>query len=116
MGEHGDGVEGNSPTRNSSAPCQKGEQFDFCKSLHWPSSIDGGGPGGAGRAAAGADGVAPVRGKLNQAVAALDSGAGAPVSLLQAVSGCVPAADRMDEVTVQLTRRLDRPVPSTVLW
>jgi hypothetical protein len=45
-------------------------------------------------------------GNLNQAVAALNSAAGAPVWLLQAVSGCARAADRMDEVTVQLTRRL----------
>ncbi len=43
---------------------------------------------------------------LNQAVAALKSGAGAPVWLLQAVSGCARAADRMDEVMVQLPRRL----------
>ena len=43
---------------------------------------------------------------LNQAVAALHSGAGAPVWLLQAVSGCACAADRMDAVTVQLSRRL----------
>ena len=43
---------------------------------------------------------------LNQAVAALNSGAGAPVWLLQAVAGCARAAERMDEVTVQLTRRL----------
>ena len=44
---------------------------------------------------------------LNQAVAALNSGAGAPVWLWQAVSGCVRAAERMDEATVLLTRRLD---------
>lgn len=43
---------------------------------------------------------------LNQAVAALNSGAGAPVWLLQAVSGCARASDRMDQVTVVLTRRL----------
>jgi len=43
---------------------------------------------------------------LNQAVAALNSGAGAPVWLLQAVSGCARAAGRVDEVTVQLSRRL----------
>ena len=40
---------------------------------------------------------------LNQAVAALNSGAGAPVWLLQAVSGCARASDRMDQVTVVLT-------------
>ena len=43
---------------------------------------------------------------LNQVVAALNSGAGAPVWLLQAVSGCARAAERMDEATVALTRRL----------
>jgi hypothetical protein len=43
---------------------------------------------------------------LNQAVAALNSGAGAPVWLLQAVSGCARASDRLDQVTVVLTRRL----------
>jgi hypothetical protein len=43
---------------------------------------------------------------LNQAVAALNSGAGAPVWLLQAVSGCARASDRMDQATVVLTRRL----------
>ena len=43
---------------------------------------------------------------LNQAVAALNSGAGAPVWLLQAVSGCARAAERVDEATVALTRRL----------
>jgi hypothetical protein len=43
---------------------------------------------------------------LNQAVAALNTGAGAPVWLLQAVSGCARAAERVDEVTVQLSRRL----------
>ena len=43
---------------------------------------------------------------VNQAVAALNSGADAPVWLLAAVSGCVRAADRIDEVTVELTRRL----------
>ena len=43
---------------------------------------------------------------LNQAVAALNSGAGAPVWLLQAVSGCVRASERMDRATVELSRRL----------
>jgi hypothetical protein len=43
---------------------------------------------------------------LNQAVAALNSGAGAPVWLLQAVSGCTRAAERMDRATVELSRRL----------
>jgi len=43
---------------------------------------------------------------LNQAVAALNSGAGAPVWLHQAVHGCAAAAGRIDEVTVTLTRRL----------
>ena len=43
---------------------------------------------------------------LNQAVAALNSGAGAPVWLLQAVSGCARASERMDRVTVELSRRL----------
>ena len=43
---------------------------------------------------------------LNQGVAALNSGAGAPVWLLQAVGGCVRASDRMDAVTVVLARRL----------
>jgi len=43
---------------------------------------------------------------LNQAVAALNSGGGAPVWLLQAVSGCARASQRMDEATVVLTRRL----------
>lgn len=43
---------------------------------------------------------------LNQAVAALHSGAGAPVWLLQAVSGCARASERMDQATVALTRRL----------
>lgn len=41
---------------------------------------------------------------LNQAVAAFNSGAGAPVWLLQAVAGC--AADGVDAVTVMLARRL----------
>jgi hypothetical protein len=43
---------------------------------------------------------------LNQAVAALNSGAGAPVWLLQAVSGCARASDRMDRATVELSHRL----------
>ena len=43
---------------------------------------------------------------LNQAVAALNSGAGAPVWLLQVVSGCARAAERIDDATVQLNRRL----------
>jgi hypothetical protein len=43
---------------------------------------------------------------LNQAVAALNSGGEAPVWLLQAVSGCARASQRMDEATVVLTRRL----------
>ena len=43
---------------------------------------------------------------LNQAVAALHSGAGAPLWLLQAVGGCVRAAERMDQATVVLSRRL----------
>ena len=43
---------------------------------------------------------------LNQAVAVLHSGAGAPVWLLQAVSGCERASERMDRATVELSRRL----------
>jgi hypothetical protein len=43
---------------------------------------------------------------VNQAVAALNSGGQAPVWMLAAVSGCARAADRIDEVTVELTRRL----------
>lgn len=43
---------------------------------------------------------------LNQAVTALNSGVGAPVWLLQAVSGCARASERIDEATVVLTRRL----------
>lgn len=43
---------------------------------------------------------------VNQAVAALNSGAGAPVWLLAAVSGCVRSSDRIDDVTVELARRL----------
>ena len=45
-------------------------------------------------------------GNLNQAVAALNSGAGAPVWLLQPVSGCARASERMDRATVVLSRRL----------
>jgi hypothetical protein len=54
-----------------------------------------------GRTALGRYGV-----NLNQAVAALNSGAGAPVWLLQAVSGCARASERMDRATVELSRRL----------
>ncbi len=43
---------------------------------------------------------------LNQAVAALNSGAGAPVWLLQAVAGCARAAEGVDALTVTLARRL----------
>ncbi len=43
---------------------------------------------------------------LNQAVAALNSGVGAPVWLLQAVSGCARASERMDRASVELSRRL----------
>lgn len=43
---------------------------------------------------------------LNQAVAALNSGGGAPVWLLQAVSGCARASERIDEATVVVTRRM----------
>jgi hypothetical protein len=54
-----------------------------------------------GRTALGRYGV-----NLNQAVAALNSGVGAPVWLLQAVSGCARASERMDRATVVLSRRL----------
>lgn len=54
-----------------------------------------------GRTALGRYGV-----NLNQAVAAVNSGAGAPVWLLQAVSGCARASERMDRATVVLSRRL----------
>lgn len=54
-----------------------------------------------GRTALGRYGV-----NLNQAVAALNSGVGAPVWLLQAVSGCARASERMDQATVVLSRRL----------
>jgi len=43
---------------------------------------------------------------LNQAVAALHNGAGAPVWLLQAVAGCARAADGVDALTATLARRL----------
>jgi hypothetical protein len=43
---------------------------------------------------------------LNQAVAALNSGLGAPVWLLQAVSGCARASERMDRASVVVSRRL----------
>ena len=43
---------------------------------------------------------------LNQAVAALNSGVGAPVWLLQAVSGCARASDQLDRATIELSRRL----------
>jgi hypothetical protein len=43
---------------------------------------------------------------LNQAVAALHSGGPTPVWLLQAVAGCVRATDRVDALTVKITRRL----------
>ncbi len=43
---------------------------------------------------------------VNQAVAALNSGDGAPVWLLAAVSGCVRSSERIDDVTVELARRL----------
>lgn len=43
---------------------------------------------------------------LNQAVAAFNSGAGAPVWLLQAVAGCDRAADGVDAITATLARRL----------
>jgi hypothetical protein len=43
---------------------------------------------------------------LNQAAAALNSGAGAPVWLLQAVAGCARAADGVDAVSARLARRL----------
>jgi hypothetical protein len=43
---------------------------------------------------------------LNQAVAAMHSGAGAPVWLLQAVAGCARAADGVDALTANLARRL----------
>jgi hypothetical protein len=36
----------------------------------------------------------------------VNSGAGAPVWLLQAVSGCARASERMDRASVVLSRRL----------
>ena len=54
-----------------------------------------------GRTALGRYGV-----NLNQAVAALNSGAGAPAWLLQAVSGCARASERLDRASVELSRRL----------
>ena len=54
-----------------------------------------------GRTALGRYGV-----NLNQAVAALNSGVSAPVWLLQAVSGCARASERMDQASVVLSRRL----------
>jgi hypothetical protein len=52
-----------------------------------------------GRTALGRYGV-----NQNQAVAALNSGVGAPVAL-QAVSGCARASERMDRASVVLSRR-----------
>lgn len=43
---------------------------------------------------------------VNQAVAALNSGVGAPIWLQQAVAGCDRAVDRVDDVTLFLARRL----------
>lgn len=43
---------------------------------------------------------------LNQALTVLHQGEGAPVWLLSAVAGCARAADRVDALTVQLSRRL----------
>jgi hypothetical protein len=43
---------------------------------------------------------------LNQAVAAMHSGADAPAWLLQAVAGCARAADGVDALTAALSRRL----------
>lgn len=43
---------------------------------------------------------------VNQAVAALNSGVGAPVWLQQAVTGCDRAVGRVDDVTLLLARRL----------
>lgn len=54
-----------------------------------------------GRTALGRYGV-----NLNQAVAAMNSGVGAPVWLLQAVSGCARASERMDRASVVVSRRL----------
>lgn len=43
---------------------------------------------------------------LNQAVTVLHRGEGAPVWLLSAVAGCARATDRVDALTVELSRRL----------
>jgi hypothetical protein len=43
---------------------------------------------------------------LIQAVSVLHQGEGAPVWLLSAVAGCVRATERVDALTVQLSRRL----------
>ena len=43
---------------------------------------------------------------INQGIAALNSGAGAPVWLRQAVAGCDRAVCRVDDVTLLLSRRL----------
>lgn len=43
---------------------------------------------------------------VNQAVAALNSGVGAPIWLQQAVAGCDRAVSRVDDVTLLLARRL----------
>ncbi len=43
---------------------------------------------------------------VNQAVAALNSGVGAPVWLQQAVAGCDRAVGRVDDITLLLARRL----------
>ena len=43
---------------------------------------------------------------VNQGIAALHSGAGAPVWLRQAVAGCDRAVGRVDDVTLFLSRRL----------
>lgn len=43
---------------------------------------------------------------VNQAVAALHSGVGAPIWLQQAVAGCDRAVGQVDDVTLLLARRL----------
>jgi len=43
---------------------------------------------------------------INQGIAALNSGAGAPVWLRQAVAGCDRAVGRLDDVTLLLSHRL----------
>ena len=43
---------------------------------------------------------------VNQGIAALNSGVGAPVWLRQAVAGCDRAVGRLDDVTLLLSRRL----------